>query len=61
MSPAGMGLGMSSTSKLAGGIGSKPHQHTTMSFGAYSPQTQTPKQDFMLPPQPAAVSTSKRL
>ena len=60
MSPAGMGLGMSSTSKLATGI-SKYHQHTTMSFGAYSPQTQTPKQDFMLPPQPAAVSTSKRM
>lgn len=60
MSPAGVGLGLSSTSKLATGA-VKHHPHTTLSFGAYSPQTQTPKQDFMLPPQPSAVSTSKRL
>lgn len=61
MSPAaGIGLGgLSSTSKLATGAG-KHHPHTTLSFGAYSPQTQTPKQDFMVPPQPPAVSTSKR-
>lgn len=60
LSPAGVGLGLSATSKLAT-TSSKHHPHTTLSFGAYSPQTVTPKQDYMLPPQPAAVSTSKRL
>jgi hypothetical protein len=56
-----MGLGLAASSSKLGAGAIKHHPHTTMSFGAYSPQTQTPKQDFMLPPQPAAVSTSKRL
>jgi hypothetical protein len=55
-SPAG-GLG---ASKLTASVGRHTQAaHSTVSFGAYSPQTVTPKQDYVLPPQ--ATSTSRRL
>lgn len=64
-SAGGLGLGglAGSASKLTASL-SRQQPHTTLSFGGCSPQTVTPKQDYMLPPHQAAaasISTSRRL
>jgi spindle assembly abnormal protein 6 len=59
-SPGGLGA-YSSGSKLTASVGTKYAPHASMSFGAYSPQTVTPKQDYGLPPAAVAAGTSRRI